>query len=376
MKRRALNIILYLGTMLVLVNFLAALADELVLKKLHSIDKFLTTQASSPTFHDKRLARTIFSDLSSFMRTIQYHPLRGWAYKEFHSATFNTDTNGYRTNGGFSGGDKGEIWLFGGSTLMGWGASDDMTISSWLQRLKPEYSIRSFAQMGYTSTQELIQFMELLSLDPNAKPRAVIFFDGKNEFWAGRSGLQSQNTVYGHEIRSLFQEGKTTAVGNSFYPFVSFMIDPVRKMILRARYGLYLHPGAEQSLYSEKGNHGDLVCKTMLQNWRVAKALTEERGGRFVGILHPNAALSKARTDYIDPELFRHFPYVDAYRNAAQTLAAMHLPWAIDLTSAYDHAGNEYIFLDDTHLTSRGGEIMAGILSERIDAMLDGNREL
>ena len=375
MKQRALKIILYLGAMFVIVYLFAALADELVLKKLQSIDKFLMTQVSSPTFHDKRLARTMFSDLSNFMRTIQYHPLRGWAYKEFHSATFNTDTNGYRTNGSISGGDKGEVWLFGGSTLMGWGASDDMTISSWLQRLKAEYSIKSFAQMGYTSSQELIQFMELLSLDPNAKPRVVIFFDGKNEFWAGCSGLQSQNTVYCHEIRSLFEEGKTTAVGNSFYPFVAFLSDPVRKMILRARYGLYLRPGAEQSLYSERENHGDLVCKTMLQNWRVAKALTEERGGRFVGVLHPNAALSKARTDYIDPGLFLHKPYLDAYRNAAQMLAVMRLPWAIDLTSAYDDAGNEYIFLDDTHLTSRGGEIMAGILSERIDSMLHSHQE-
>ena len=113
----------------------------------------------------------------------------------------------------------------------------------------------------------------------------------------------------------------------------------------------------------------------MLQNWRVAKALTEERGGRFVGVLHPNAALSKARTDYIDPGLFLHKPYLDAYRNAAQMLSVMRLPWAIDLTSAYDDAGNEYIFLDDTHLTSRGGEIMAGILSERIDSMLHSHQE-
>lgn len=111
----------------------------------------------------------------------------------------------------------------------------------------------------------------------------------------------------------------------------------------------------------------------MLQNWRVAKSLTEERGGRFLGILHPNAALSKARTDYIQPELFLNKPYLNAYESASENLSAMSLPWAIDLTTTYDEAGNEYIFLDDTHLTSRGGEIMAKALKKLIDTKLDNS---
>lgn len=234
MLRRVLRISLYLFAILIMFNFFAAIADEFLLKKRQSIDKFLMSQVSLPNFQDKSIARTIFSDLSSFMRTIQYHPLRGWAYEEFQSATFNTGADGYRINGSTPGGEKGEIWLFGGSTLMGWGAPDDETIASWLQRMIPEYTIKSFAQMGYTSTQELIQFMEIFSKEPNAKPLAVIFYDGKNEFWAGCSGLQSHNTVYTHEMRTLYEEGKVSAVGNSFYPFVSFLIEPVRKMFLRA----------------------------------------------------------------------------------------------------------------------------------------------
>ncbi|MBI5511173.1 MAG: hypothetical protein HY903_20625 [Deltaproteobacteria bacterium] len=370
---RTAKVILGLFSLLILLNLVAAATDELVLKRRNSLDDFLAAQASLPMFEDGAAARKMFADLSRFMRTIQYHPLRGWAYGEFHSETFNTDVAGYRSNGDAAGGGDGEIWMFGGSTLMGWGAADRETIAAALQRLMPRHTVRNRGQMGYTSSQELIQYMDLLAARPAAAPLAVVFYDGKNEFWAGCAGLQSRNTVWAHEMRTLYDVGRARALGSSLYPFVALLGEPVVTALLRARHGLYLNPRDDASLCAGVEGHAELVFNTMLQSWRVAKMLTERNDGRFLGVLHPNAALSKSRTDHLQPTALLDVPYLDAYRSAATSLRRTALPWALDLTAAYDDAGDEYVFLDDTHVTPRGAELVATILRDQLEATLRGS---
>jgi hypothetical protein len=81
--------------------------------------------------------------------------------------------------------DEIRIFMFGGSTLFGYGLRDEETISSQLQqylgdRLKRKVSVYNFAQGSYFSTQERAFFEQLL-LAGHA-PDIAIFVDGLNEF--------------------------------------------------------------------------------------------------------------------------------------------------------------------------------------------------
>lgn len=83
------------------------------------------------------------------------------------------------------------VFVFGGSTAFGYGVADDQTIASHMQELlnrrtpgKPfkRVCIYNFAAGFYYSTQERIQFQELLV--KGHKPDAAVFIDGLNEFAA------------------------------------------------------------------------------------------------------------------------------------------------------------------------------------------------
>lgn len=85
-----------------------------------------------------------------------------------------------------------KIFMFGGSTLWGWGARDQGTISSHLgralaaQKIKAE--ITNYAEVGYVNTQELIEL--ILQLQRGNVPDLAIFYDGVNDVYAAyQSGV-------------------------------------------------------------------------------------------------------------------------------------------------------------------------------------------
>lgn len=81
--------------------------------------------------------------------------------------------------------DEMRIFMFGGSTLFGYGLRDEDTISSHLQqylrdRLKRKVSVYNFGQGSYFSSQERALWEQLLLAGHS--PDTAIFFDGLNEF--------------------------------------------------------------------------------------------------------------------------------------------------------------------------------------------------
>jgi lysophospholipase L1-like esterase len=77
-----------------------------------------------------------------------------------------------------------KVFVMGGSTVWGTGASDDMTIPSLLQHsLGIEYDVYNFGETGYVSTQELNQLLKKLA--DGDIPDYVIFYDGNNDGYAG-----------------------------------------------------------------------------------------------------------------------------------------------------------------------------------------------
>jgi len=95
------------------------------------------------------------------------------------------------------------VFVFGGSTLFGYGVADDETIVSALQAFldqrlgKGRVACYNFGRGAYYSTGERILFEGLLA--EAAVPRVAVFFDGLNEFAFGAPFLSS---LFREQVRS------------------------------------------------------------------------------------------------------------------------------------------------------------------------------
>ncbi len=77
-------------------------------------------------------------------------------------------------------GGENEIWIFGGSTVFGYGLKNNETIAAHLDKLIIDKKVVNFGQGYFNSTQSRIFFQNLLTYLP--KPHSVIFMEGFNEF--------------------------------------------------------------------------------------------------------------------------------------------------------------------------------------------------
>lgn len=123
-----------------------------------------------------------------------YAPFVVWREQEHSEGCFTIGPDGRRVTPGASADPRAyEVFCFGGSTMIGWGVPDSLTIPSILQRdltrrLDVPVRVINFGQQAYVSTQELIELM--LQLRSGARPDLVIFYDGVNDAYAAfQSGV-------------------------------------------------------------------------------------------------------------------------------------------------------------------------------------------
>jgi hypothetical protein len=152
----------------------------------------------------------------------RWEPYLYFRQKPFHGKTINIETSGRRAtwqslpgNRGRSG-PKGSIKLLmlGGSSLWGFGARDDQTIPSIVGREleRRGYGVenRNLAEIGYTSTQEVVALVR--ELQTGYRPQFVVFYDGVNDttsaFLEGAAGLTTNERNRRKEFNLLQSPGR------------------------------------------------------------------------------------------------------------------------------------------------------------------------
>ena len=113
---------------------------------------------------------------------LEYRPYTVWRRPTFKGETINIDENGYRlTTNTHCDDHTYTIWMFGNSALWGASSPDWATIPSYLaeqyKNAGSEVCVRNFAEMGWVSTQSMVQLVLLLKHE-SRKPDLVIFYDG------------------------------------------------------------------------------------------------------------------------------------------------------------------------------------------------------
>ncbi|HZS39603.1 MAG TPA: hypothetical protein VFF06_22380 [Polyangia bacterium] len=134
--------------------------------------------------HDAPWTDGYQTELQRSFDAVEYQDFVSWRHRPEHGLYLNVDDDGNRRtwNPPLPDGAP-EIWLFGGSTLWGFGVRDDHTIASELSRRLSEAGVaarvRNFGEWAFVSTQELL--LLLSALQAPQRPAIVIFFDGLND---------------------------------------------------------------------------------------------------------------------------------------------------------------------------------------------------
>jgi hypothetical protein len=110
------------------------------------------------------------------------------------------------------------------------------------------------------------------------------------------------------------------------------------------------------------------VARTLIGNWRNAKAIADSRGIEFHAILQPVAVIGSpnlSHLEYLEEESHsRSNDYQRVYPIVQRLMLAENAAWMHDFTDAFD--GDELIYIDGCHVNARGNEIIA----RRIDEMI------
>ena len=123
-------------------------------------------------------------------RPQEYEPFTGFRQVPSRGKFLNVDPAGFRYSKDQAPWpplpQASNVFVFGGSTTFGVGLPDDETIASCLQQFAaeghstPPLKVYNFAQPAYFSSQELIQFEQLLNA--GFIPQIAVFVDGINDF--------------------------------------------------------------------------------------------------------------------------------------------------------------------------------------------------
>jgi hypothetical protein len=129
---------------------------------------------------DKWTFATEFTEARKHMHFVPYSL---WRLDPFKGRFVNINPDGTRKTIKSPTPNAQKVFLLGGSTMWGEGATDQGTIASHLQAmLGNQYDVTNYGEVAYNSAQELNVLLERLA--KGDIPKVVVFYDGVNDGFA------------------------------------------------------------------------------------------------------------------------------------------------------------------------------------------------
>lgn len=277
--------------------------------------------------------------------------------KPFQGRHINVGPDGLRrTWNRAEGKDDARIYMFGGSTIWGFGSRDEGTIPSALSRLLAEagldVQVKNLGQNSHVSTQEVIVLLKALETEP--APDIVIFYDGANDTgsslvtgFAGRSYAEKDRArefQIGWRPRDLF----FALLANSGFVRWSRFTEPPRPF-----------PAPRDP------KRADQLAREVVQRYAANVRLVEEIG-RIVGFQpifywQPTVQDKRHRSPYEQSLLVRD-KAVDFFKRTNRNLVAhetlAHKESFHDLTELFAEE-REPCYIDRVHLSEEANRKVA-----------------
>lgn len=184
-----------------------------------------------------------------------------------------------------------KAYFFGGSTAWGFGVTDELTLASLFAK---KYKIETFnyAQQAWVSSQNLTELSRLIS--SQKKIDYVIFFEGLNDARNLCSTHQNEN-YFISSVRDLYQEKVYN--NNNFRVSFDNILNTFKSFITVLKYKFiedYHYKRVQKNFVELTYDcHTNSIKKEnatnfVIENWKQAKTLTEDQGGKFFLVLQPN----------------------------------------------------------------------------------------
>ena len=284
----------YRGAAVLLLNVVVVIViiefASIVLVKLIDSNRFQTREQKIEEGHLELVENNVVLG--------KYAPFVVWrANPALNSDSVTVDPGGYRITPDVSTEqDAYKVFLLGGSAMWGSNVSDSGTIGAFLQTylsesMGSEVAVSNLAQVGYSSTQEIIELV--LQLRSGNIPDFVIYYDGFNDVWgayeSGRAGSHHSEGPIAARV-----EGKPEAF-NVPPPFEALLQESNIWLLItsiRNRTPDFASELQRVETYSTMGVHTDSlaaeVVETYLGNCHIVEALAEQYGFKYIFVWQPS----------------------------------------------------------------------------------------
>ena len=274
----------------------------------------------------------------------------------YSGSTITIDRDGYRLHKGAAttSPQESDVWMFGGSTMWGWGAPDDGTIPALLERTT-NARVFNFAQTAYTAHQSLN--LMLRKYAEGGAPRDVVFYDGVNEVEHCGADRDFYATQWQTMVREALHDGQFrdgSALLEVFRPS-AWAAQKLLKALGRDKEAGYECASAP--------DRARLIARAFALTWSAARAVVEQHGGRFHPVLQPVAYIGAPQLAHLEgqlPEIYGP-EYRALYAAIREELDKAGVAYT-DMTAAFD--GEDYLYFDFCHVTPSGNEKIARGLAD------------
>ena len=305
--------------------------------------------AALPNYAGVDWARTHFEEFSSL--SSRYISYIGWRREPFQGKTITVAGRyGQRATVGPVYPSRPSVYFFGGSTMWGTGVDDANTIPSLVAQLGGFRSM-NFAETAYTAHQSLVLLIQLLQ--EGHRPDVVVFYDGVNDVaHKCRSELTPTSHAREEAIRSALAAKKPEKVYG-----LQYMVGPLMALanVVSKRLSVWFRSRQTHFACHSDAARARQIAENLLQDWHVARVLTELYNGKFIGILQPVAYYSDTKLDHIRLSGIRKQQFQAVYPLIKQRMAGQ--PGLLDFAGVLDR--QEYIYIDFCHLSPNGNRYIA-----------------
>jgi lysophospholipase L1-like esterase len=305
---------------------------------------------------------------------IRYIPYMGFTETPYASPTINVDALGRRrVPGSCERPGHVTLWMFGGSTMFGYGAPDDGTIPAYLAQMLNARGrctrVINFGTGSWQSSQSVVQLTRALA--QGGRPDAVVFYDGINDAMTILDGAPPGDIdpLAGARLKRALDAppGMLEALARS-----SVLVRILRNHVwVRVRQAA--HDPRERAASNIKAL-APAAAAVYSENVRMVDALAAEYGFNAYFFLQPYPRLSGKALTATEQLTKREFSDEYAQENpllneiysafrASPRIARN--PRFFDISGVLDSATAE-LFTDPEHLLPEGNRIVAERMSREI----------
>lgn len=296
-----------------------------------------------------------------------YHDFYTWRRADFSGKTININEGVRDSFQPHNMRDDIEVWFFGGSTTWGTGVSDNYTYPSLFaeQTLIP---VKNFGESGFISSQSSAFLNELyLRHGKSKESRLIVFYDGANDVQykcqRKNDGLSTSREL---QIRKLIDPTTKFSFLNLFRQHIEFL-SLIQSRLMPNLLGFINEASKAEQIYScsEDSTKAIAVARSLVDTWKISKAIANSFGDEFVAVLHPVIFLGRPEADYLNISQTSNFAaqFKTVYPLIVELAAQEDINF-VDLTSIYD--GCDFCYIDFAHVGPDAHEILARELISKL----------